>query len=73
MVKNKTSSNQKQNVNKQDKSGYDKKKKNQMTMWQHCDNVQGVTHSDEPTENNHLNLQLSSALRSFIVIFSPER
>jgi len=32
--------------------------------------VKGFTRSDEPTENYHLNLQLPSALRSFIVNFS---
>ncbi len=35
-------------------------------MWKQCDNVKGVYYSDEPTENHNLNVQLPSALQSFI-------
>ncbi len=30
----------------------------QMTMWKQCDSVKGVSSSDEPTQNYHLNVQL---------------
>ncbi len=38
----------------------------QKTMGKQCNNVKWVTHSDEPTENYQLNLQLPSALQSYI-------
>lgn len=38
-----------------------------MTLRKHCDSVKGVTRSDEPTENQHLYLQLPSASRGFSV------
>ncbi len=34
----------------------------QMTVWKQCDDVKGVPHNHEPTENYHQNLQLPSAL-----------
>ncbi len=43
----------------------------QMTAWKQCDNVKRCILSDEPTKNYHLNLQRSSAFRSFIVSFIP--
>lgn len=40
-------------------------------MQKQCENVKGIACSDKPKENYGPNLQLPSALLSFIVSFSP--